>query len=451
MTKAACAELLVAEELQAPWSWSGHGASSVGQAYPVPQVISALGPAAYESEYAQLEAIPAAVERCTRALSQRECAPIPDSDHCTAAPAPAKDLCAPDLLFTGLPLEGVSCTRSLGCAPGLACHEIVFERGHCVRLGRPGDVCRQDAACEDNLVCDYSRSQCVEGVSAGGVCSFTDPAHPQIGTEATRCAVGLSCDMTTLRCTDERCSGGKYCNEDSECPKGLLCIDSRCGALREPSEVCGVDTDCTSGRCRPDDVVGGRCAAMPGEIGDGCVEVADCKSGRCFARKCAEPLEPGEECSPFLQHECGTGHCDTAFEPNVCAPGGLEGDACTYITECASGRICWAGVCRSTPFSNGVGCSADTDCESGVCELAVCRALGRKGAPCRTATAATRCDTGFYCAVNARCAAIKPLGAPCDTADECGYEACAPVDGVLRCTEASPTEVVCSGRIAGGD
>ena len=190
---------------------------------------------------------------------------------------------------------------------------------------------------------------------------------------------------------------GDVCEIDTDCGKGLYCLDGEC-ADRE--------TICTNDRFDPDYETAKDCGGIcdPCEEGASCTTHADCGENQYCASD--------RTCKTDYQAICSNDEHDPKYESGVDCGGVCEelfgqacevGDACNTNADCAGTAICKGGVCTAeyTPPTNawcsedrfnntledgsycgqgcndlcteGVGCRLTSDCASGlVCEAGVC-------------------------------------------------------------------------------
>ena len=262
-------------------------------------------------------------------------------------------------------------------------------------------------------------------------------------------------------CTDTCTPGDDTCPDGYECSEldnlGYVCLSS--GALGELGDECTAGGDCESGFCNEDvcseceangDCEGDQecmedqdlgyfiCGEAKGELGDECVEGADCQSGFCREEVCSE-CEGDNDCP-------GAQTCveDADLGYYVCLGGeGELGDACTEGADCASG-FCNEEVCSE--------CEGNGDCEgSSICvedtELGyfVCEEEAELAALGEACTEGVDCESGFCneevcseCENNEDCAGANE----CVEDTDLGYFVCQGGAAALgeACTEGADCE-----------
>jgi hypothetical protein len=288
--------------------------------------------------------------------------------------------------------------------------------------GGCGADCTKGAACSAGTDCisgSCSSSLC-GGVADGGACSLSNSCDSLICT-AGACAAPTCSDVTL-----NGLETGIDCG-------GATCRTATPANLCAKNVACGVAADCTSARCEGttaapttllcrtcDDNIqtGGEtdvdCGGLTSDTNAGCI------SGT--AGKCAE----GKKC--LLDRDCGTGNCDPATllcappktdcfngqndrtNPNPGDAPGLEADVdCGGFCAEAHGARCAAGKL----------CIANTDCASGICNLAspntdgygVC-SKGDTGSECVTGADCSSKVCGGIITGDATASGAKPFTAP---------------------------------------
>jgi hypothetical protein len=249
------------------------------------------------------------------------------------------------------------CTTDADCTPGYHC-----EGGECVPDAPPPD-CTVDSDCPEGLVC------------RGGEC--VEPPEPGLRGFGETCAGGEECQSGL--CLDDYCT--QTCppwnpigtaSEAAPCPAGYYCDDLGCGpGTGESWTACSGDGDCASAFC-----------AVTGGAGTCMVPCDPAALGGCQYGEICEPRETAA-CGVCL---CGGGMFGDACEADAdcvfgrcLAPAGGETRRCT--AECASGRCPAGSTCRTVPGEDGgplsvcfpdglplgAPCTADGDCQSGMC------------------------------------------------------------------------------------
>jgi hypothetical protein len=210
----------------------------------------------------------------------------------------------------------------------------------CATVFRGTALAGTDTYAPQACAAGYWKESGCSGGCCRGICArqLAIPSRP----EGTACGVvdevGQRCDRH-LACRLGRCarlSVGDACEQDLDCPPGLLC-DGRCRPRLAIGEVCSRADDCGDlGSYCGFDV---RCHRLPldGEL---------CNDGMCG---------PGLGCDPL------TGRCaGFRTEAESCAELG--------VALCSRGLYCdrWDGTCRPQR-PDGADCSDGPECITGVC------------------------------------------------------------------------------------
>lgn len=413
---------------------------------------------------------------CGRAGSPLRCGDEqicnPRSGRCMPAALP----CAIDV-ECGAPVQICEMNQCVpGCASGGTCTEEEIcntATGRCQPDGR----CRADADCgPPDQICEAG--QCVGGCAA------------PIGI---RCGPGESCDASSGRCeAPTSCSGDVDCAPPSTiCDVDTLTCSPGCGT-----------TGCASGQSC--DASSGRCLSSGVTLNAPCARNSDCDSGVCFdfgagigslcVQACASSNDcpSGFTCGDYLGAKtcisasffagatfttanggacAGDGECRSAY----CLPGPAQCvDTCAEDADCGSG----AGSCvwreygadayvsactgpTSGAGANGARCSADADCQGGVCYgQGICGGLCGSTADCPSGNVCAPVDysrcvaaSGGGCLqwqVNLVKACVQTdavtlgtgaMGSPCTRGGECRDGICNVVDGV--CTGSCSRDADC--------
>ncbi len=235
------------------------------------------------------------------------------------------------------------------------------------------------ARCDDGVL---NGSETAEGCG-GDVC---DPCTTgDTCTRAQDCTSGV-CDETE-HCTAPACDDRVANGEES----GVDCGGtSTCGVCGEGGG-CALAGDCASGVCGP-----GRVCLAPAcddRVANGGESGVDC-GGTSTCKRCGEGLPCGGG------RDCDSGVCAPA---GVCAPPDCEDGAHNGLE---SGVDC-GGTSLCERCDAGLGCSAPSDCASGVCGVAdMCLEAtcddrvqngGESGVDCGGATLCRRCGVGDAC------------------------------------------------------
>ena len=356
---------------------------------------------------------------CNELLPEEE-----EEDLCALPEPPVETPCDPRKLFIGLVGEGGECTSpgaSLECAPGLVCYgnPLLGVFGQCVKPGRVGEPCFDEAYCEAELYCSQLDGTCQPRRAEGETCVFADRDDPSPLPETllVRCAVGLSCDPITDTCVAP-CKRGAACMDDEGCDEELEleCIVGRCDLPRAAGLPCAVATDCEEGL---------QCAADPEDDerqicqerlanAEACTAHEQCTSEFCDPATllCAPKVAPDAACPSGLDQQCDDGSCEpelsacasdadcplsgrcnvvTGLCSSYCVALKPVGAICTLDTDCAS-STCVVGFCRELPLLLGQDCEGHEQCESEFCNYDEDRACANLPLPL-----GERCQTSVEC------------------------------------------------------
>jgi len=315
------------------------------------------------------------------------------------------------------------------CSTSAACASGSCTLGLCTPLLLPdGSLCLDDASCESGI-CNLGF--CLGApLSPGSVCS-TSSACADGNGGVGECVGG--------RCV-QACSTG-LCN-GSPCLQGENCASGHCSLLIGCVE-CSADAHCASGACAFN-----RCYPAPAPDGSPCDSAADCQSDRCEFSVCGgEPCLSHGDCSGLGIEICNFGFCLPFRLPN--------GSPCSANGACSSGT-CNAGTCiASNSLGAGSVCTTNSACISGSCS-GVC--LSRCGDGrcdgteiCGNANSGLECNSdcgkcanGLPCLTNSDCQSdicvlllcrsnCRGLASTCSSDSQCCSGDCAPVLGVNRC------------------
>lgn len=260
--------------------------------------------------------------------------------------------------------------------------------------GEPGDV--GPFACEDGQVC--TTGDTCEGAKCKG------------GTVTCLCQSDLDCLSED---DGDLCNGVFYCDKSLAVPACKPNPASKVWCAKKDDEAClKAACDPKSGKCALQPVVVGSpcdddepCTA--GEKCDGagaCVgAAADCSDGDgCTLDSCAKGkgcthtaknCSDGNDCT-VESCDKATGACAMGTKAGLATPCNADGDGCTVNDSCDGQGSCVAGA--------PVKCAAQT----GVCEMAVCKADGADNFKCVVVVRpdGTPCPDGKSCLVGAACA-----------------------------------------------
>ena len=210
-------------------------------------------------------------------------------------------------------------------------------------------------------------------------------------------ALTLACKTTVI---EERAPPGPAISRPvGSLPVGSLPVDAPCladgDACDQGGEACCADLFCADtgyghGTCRPLQPTGGYCG-----------DDAQCQSGICNVGACVDELpacvDLGQWCAGGAP--CCEGYCvpnGYAPEAGTCVPAQPEGAPCAHEDQCESG-LCELGVCRAADCSDtGASCFDDGACCGGFCSgSAYSYAPGKCTMP---QEAGAYCQTWMWCA-----------------------------------------------------
>jgi hypothetical protein len=174
-------------------------------------------------------------------------------------------------------------------------------------------------------------------------------------------------------CTLNTCKEGKAVNElvpnGVPCP-GIgfgFCLDGACveciSWMPEANDCGGPTVACDSIWCVPQACVdpiqpapcGDLCA--PCDLGTGCDQHYDCKSGSCMNGMCSVPT-----CDDGLQNDGETG-IDCGGDSDQCSAC-PDGQGCAFPKDCVS-QVCWYGECQVPTCTDGVQNADETNIDCG--------------------------------------------------------------------------------------
>ena len=276
------------------------------------------------------------------------------------------------------------------------------------------------------------------------------------------------------------------CTDASDCPDGWECDAGTClGPDCLEDDDCGADQACAIDLVDPDEMAL-RCHLDDGlgHAGDACVEHGDCRSRFCLDGQCTAPCQSegpcagGDSClEQAIDRDGHTGVFDlcvpTPFiecqDPDDCQ---LDGRTCNALTFDAQGDPDGASCGYTYPGEASLGdfCSADNQCESGLClplggadgdpictvfctdaqahcgSDQVCPQMLENHGLCSDA-----CDTSDDCPTGQNCIIAPamdgpsarhcrspigdaPVGDPCETNRDCATDFCVAGFGTQSCT-----------------
>ncbi len=198
-----------------------------------------------------------------------------------------------------------------------------------------GDACQFNEDCESN-VCNTAMPE--------GLCTAPDCAS---------CAEGFGCAPSHL---GNACF--KRCVAHAECRAGYQCFDGAC------IPGCAADADCS----RNYFCSNGYCEKRPPIVTGNCTVDADCPSKICNnpENKCSRACAASTECGTgeFCVMRLFFSESRTTGTRAVCSPsqpGAALGESCSADKDCQSG-MCYLGLC--TELCNGTGCATGLTCQS---------------------------------------------------------------------------------------
>lgn len=257
---------------------------------------------------------------------------------------------------------GAECCDALPCRAGAVCTNGVCE-APAVDAGTPaceGSDCLGPPVVLAPSCDDGQRNGDEEGIDCGGGCA-------------------LACSAATTCSDGERSAGEDGVDCGGPCPACAASPSCSDGVQNGEESA----TDCGGSDCP-------RCGN-----GESCGSGSDCASGVCAAGACAPPscsdatqngIETGTDCGGNCPARCNTGAgCDTGFD----CQSGVCGEACFGgLERCCQAPACDDGVRNGTEPSVDCGnfacglcplgrpCSADIQCQSGLCDAGECRDPG---------------------------------------------------------------------------
>ncbi|MBI2389585.1 MAG: VCBS repeat-containing protein [Deltaproteobacteria bacterium] len=273
----------------------------------------------------------------------------------------------------------------------------------------------------------YSREYAWPGAGLG-YCSISCDDHRTNGTE-TDVDCGGDCSAA-----GRACKQGQSCKTAADCSKGGSCVASKCV---DPAH-------CSSGTTDGDETdvdCGGGCAGCP--LGKACTVATDCKSLNCQGGACAAPTcSDGQPNGDETDVDCGSAAC--IAEKRLCK----LGQRCTDASQCVFGTTCVGGKCAPPATcsngmrdpgeaswdcggpcpacEDGLWCTKNADCASGVCD-GTCQAPSCKDGVMNGGE--TDLDCGGTCSASgARCAHGKAckVDGDCVVNDRCLGGVCVP-------------------------
>ena len=289
--------------------------------------------------------------------------------------------------------------------------------GSCARL------CAASVSCSDG-----QQSAEEEGVDCGGPCPAC--AVPSSCIDGDQNGAESAVDCGGAECP--RCGEGESCSTGRDCTSGVCdggaCAAPSCSDAARNGDEAGVDC-------------GGSCAAGCG-TGAACTGASDCASGVCDA-PCPGPLalccqppacddgilngdEPSVDCGNVACGLCPLGSpcsADAQCEGGLCQAGECrDPGSCTDGVQNGreTGRDCGGGTCGRCPDLSG--CAQASDCNNNNCDFrGICISCGdnvidgtETGVDCGGADPfCRRCNLGERCFINSDCADGSCFGGFC--------------------------------------
>ena len=345
-----------------------------------------------------------------------QCAPVPvgcdDGDGCTADACdamsgdcmhepiiPCGDTCDDDAycasIMTAGPCTEPTCVaqtcQASPLADGTACTTAAIDDDLCALGGAcQGGVCAaKPKPCDPGVACAIglclaATGECEYGVAADCTCTADGECDPaeycldtgDVGVCEPDLPLGAPCDgapvCASILCAQTDLSDGPVCVaclEDAGCDQGG-CLHGRCLGDGE----CLLAADCPGGMaCGPGEGAVGTCVPMS-LLGEPCED-----SALCATDLCADPGPAGYCVECVGDEDCGAGE--------LCVDGGCQpADAapCSLDAECAGGEYCAMNLLSGTSWcatqkGPGGACTADTACQSLICDLGSEQCLGCLG------------------------------------------------------------------------
>ena len=329
---------------------------------------------------------------------------------------------------------GTACAAAAECVTGF-CEQGVCCATACTGTCRSCAVAGSAGACSDVPAGQDPMSQCADqgAPSCGTDGSCNGAGGCRIYASGTSCAAATctgstltaarSCTgtgtcqaATTSSCSPYACGTGACktsCTVDGDCVASFFCIGGSC-AKKAIGATCSASADCGSGFCAQGvccaTACAGTCAscALAGTVGtctsvpngqDPLNQCADlgapsCSTdGACNGSGACRQYGAGTQCAAATctgststpARTCnGSGTCQTvttsSCSPYACGTGACR-TTCSTTADCASPNVCTAGSCGKAPI--GATCTADAECNSGVCAQGICCATTCTGT-CRS-------------------------------------------------------------------
>ncbi|MBM4343172.1 MAG: matrixin family metalloprotease [Deltaproteobacteria bacterium] len=300
------------------------------------------------------------------------------------------------------------------------------------------------SACQSNKDCPLVVADGPDGeyyagqlACSGGKCGGFDPNVPKgTGKLGATCASSFDC-MEPLFCqpmssgkgvcaqtckpnTSGACPSGFVCTPYQGDPQNGVCIAGQAPGTKAEGAPCASGKECASGLCIVEDgaaVCRTPCtASKPCPVGKTCAAIPGASYGACVEAKKA----PGEGCTASTQ--CQSGVCSAG----TCAA------TCNIQADCPAGQGCQKptsspGTC--VPLGTkaiGAPCAANLECSSGLCANLGAGPVCAKPCTANGQCAADQVCTGLSGGGGACVAAPKKIadGGACKASSECASNLC---------------------------
>ncbi len=214
---------------------------------------------------------------------------------------------------------------------------------------------------------------------SGEACDTGEPGICAAGLTDCANALGESACRPAREPGKEACNGlDDDCNGDTDegdlCPKGELCVKSRCVPICGTGEFrCDADQKCVEGACVEAKCADVTCTAgkvcMGGKCVGSCDEVTCPGAQACVDGLCVDPCE-GIDCGKGFV--CEGGACRVECACAGCASGECDAKSGHCVDDdcagkaCEAGQHCTAGACVND--CEDAKCPGGAACNAGVCD-----------------------------------------------------------------------------------
>ncbi|GBF96937.1 hypothetical protein Rsub_09017 [Raphidocelis subcapitata] len=313
--------------------------------------------------------------------------------------------------------DPVACPDGCAAAAGLVCN---VKSKMCITPGQLKAPCVEGdpvAACGEGFTCHPHVNECLPNPRAKGQPCL--PAKPK----THGCAAGMTCHPQWFRCYPDPPEEGDPC--DSKCAPGLSCdltirrcvklakLGASCHAYGQP---CQAGLECDTGL--------GECYHNPRLVNEPCGRVLNatcspeliCLEG--FTNVCAQVPKALDACSAVLPCPPPL-ECEPNLRQCVSKPRALQ-EPCGNDAPCNASFICDTALLQCVkPPKQGDACHAGRPCSPGLeCDPTLKRCFGaprQEGDPCTVAEgAADPCGAGLKCdrRTTGRCQGPGQIGQP---------------------------------------